>query len=418
MEGLFRKEALEATRSEWLGEISLAQPMRFWVLTALAVAAALIIALILTFGTYTRRSSVTGQLVPSKGLTITPAPATGVVASLVDEGEGVAEGDLLAVIRVPLSSLAGGDTVQATERQLSIRRTSLSESKRARDQLLRTQELGLQQQLEAARQELSQIDLEIGTRKSQIRISEETLARLQQLEAERYVSLMQIKQQESDVLFWRGELQNLERQAISARRTVSELQQALSELPSESVSVDSNYQQEVARLAQEELENHKRGTSTARASISGVVAARLVKPGQHVEAGQALLSMLPSDDHLEAELLVPTRAIGFIKTGDRVLLRYRAFPYQKFGHHEATIKRISRSAHIPEDAQSYNSAGRAEPSYRITVVPEKQSVTAFGEELPLRPGMLVEADILGEKRRLMEWLLEPLFAINGRVRDT
>jgi len=86
-QALFRREAIESKRAGWLGSISLAQPIRFWVLTGFAAVAATAIALFLTFGTYTRRSTVVGQLVPSKGLATVLSPATGVVSQL-DAVEG------------------------------------------------------------------------------------------------------------------------------------------------------------------------------------------------------------------------------------------------------------------------------------------------------------------------------------------
>lgn len=64
-------------------------------------------------------------------------------------------------------------------------------------------------------------------------------------------------------------------------------------------------------------------------------------------APSSLVSPLPGDGRLEAELLVSSRAIGFIEPGDRVLLRYQAYPYQKFGHHLGEVARISRSALSP-----------------------------------------------------------------------
>ncbi|MNW16140.1 hypothetical protein D3C71_2148940 [compost metagenome] len=42
-----------------------------------------------------------------------------------------------------------------------------------------------------------------------------------------------------------------------------------------------------------------------------------------------------------------------------------------------------------------------------------QAVTAYGKPEPLKPGMLLEADILGEKRRLIEWVFEPLYSLKG-----
>lgn len=60
-EPLFRKEVMEARRASWLGGISLAQPLRLWVLTLAGTAAAGAIVAFLLLGTYTRRSTVTGN---------------------------------------------------------------------------------------------------------------------------------------------------------------------------------------------------------------------------------------------------------------------------------------------------------------------------------------------------------------------
>ena len=53
----------------------------------------------------------------------------------------------------------------------------------------------------------------------------------------------------------------------------------------------------------------------------------------------------------------------------------------------------------------------------MTVALDMQAVTAYGNEEPLKPGMLLDADILGEKRRLIEWVFEPLYSLKGRVGD-
>jgi membrane fusion protein len=113
---------------------------------------------------------------------------------------------------------------------------------------------------------------------------------------------------------------------------------------------------------------------------------------------------------------VPSRAIGFIEPGDKVLLRYRAFPYQKFGHHTGRVARISRSALSPSDFGALiGNTPQGETFYRVTVKLARQSVMAFGKPEQLKPGMLLDADILGEKRRLIEWVLEPLYSVSGRV---
>lgn len=412
---LFRTEVLEARRDGWLGAISLAQPLGLWILTAFSSASALLVVLYLLFGTYTRRSTVEGNLVPTMGLSTVLAPAAGVVSQLyAEEGDLVEEGEFLAIVSFPRATFADGDTTTALEERLERRREALVSARSAQWERIAVQRRSLSEQLESARHERMQVESEISTRREQVRISNETLSRLRELEEDRFVSLLQIKQQESDALTRQSELQSLERQTFAAQRRILELEQSLKELSSQAQTADATHKTEIARLEQERLEGQARDALGIRAPLSGAISAQLVKPGQAVTAGQPLLTLLPGDGQLEAELLVPSRDIGFIEPGDRVILRYQPYPYQKFGHHQGTVARISRSAITAADL---GQAEASEPRYRITVVLSSQTVTAYGKHEVLKPGMLLEADILGERRQLLEWLLEPLYSLSGRLAE-
>jgi membrane fusion protein len=168
---------------------------------------------------------------------------------------------------------------------------------------------------------------------------------------------------------------------------------------------------DLALLDQERIQQEANGGLLIQAPVTGLVANRLVEPGQAVQAGQPLVSLLPRGSVLQAQLLVPSRAIGFVERGDRVLLRYQAYPYQKFGHHVGEVIRVSRSALNPSDAGARGGGQNVEPFYRVLVALQVQSVAAYGKQEPLRPGMVLEADIMGEHRKLYEWVLEPLYAL-------
>lgn len=414
-DSLFRREVLEAKCTSWLGGISLAQPLSAWMLTAAATVVALLVGLFLLMGTYTRRSTVTGHLVPSKGLATVLAPATGVVNHLdIAEGDRVIAGQSLAIITVPRATLGSGDTAVALEQRLQERQEGVEAAQHAQQQQLSVQLDGLRTQQAVAQRELAHIEAEVSTRREQVRIAHETLNRLRQLEGSQYVSVLQIKQQESAALAYTGEMQALQRQAIGTRRTIAQIEQALGELPSQRQASEAAYMRDVAQLEQERVQTEAQGALAIKAPVAGVVATQMVKPGQAVQAGQPLLSVLPGDGQLEAELLVPSRAIGFIEPGDKVQLRYQAYPYQKFGHQRGQVVRISRSAlNTGELGALIGNAQQGEPFYRVTVVLAQQSVTAYGRPELLKPGMLLDADIMGERRRLIEWVFEPLYSLRG-----
>ena len=139
--------------------------------------------------------------------------------------------------------------------------------------------------------------------------------------------------------------------------------------------------------------------------------------GQSVTPAAALASLVPADTKLQAQLYAPSSAVGFVRPDQPVLLRYQAFPYQKFGHQGGQVTQVSRSPLQASELAGlpFLSGASAEPLYRITVTLDRQSVPAYGQAQPLAPGMQLEADVVLDRRRLIEWIFEPVLGIAGRV---
>ena len=98
-----------------------------------------------------------------------------------------------------------------------------------------------------------------------------------------------------------------------------------------------------------------------------------------------------------------------------VLLRYQSYPYQKFGQHTAHVYEVAMTSLRPDELAMPGSTSSTEPMYRIRLKLGQQSVQAYGKNMPLKSGMLVDASVLLEQRKLYEWVLEPLFSIAGRM---
>jgi len=131
--------------------------------------------------------------------------------------------------------------------------------------------------------------------------------------------------------------------------------------------------------------------------VVGVIHA---SPGQEVAAGQALVELFPAQGHLEAQLRIAPAAVAFIRPGQSVSLRYDAFPDRKFGQGQGKIVSVSL---MPA----------ADGFYRARVVLQRDYVQAFGERIALRPGMSFTGQIVIERRSLLEWLFEPLYALRA-----
>src|SRR5438105_9470218 len=149
-----------------------------------------------------------------------------------------------------------------------------------------------------------------------------------------------------------------------------------------------------ASVDQERVEREIQYRSAIVAPTSGMVATVLVQPGQAVTPGLPLVTLIPADATLEAHLYAPSRSIGFVHAGQEVLLRYLAYPHQKFGMHRATVVAVAKNPMLAGELGFTPTDGSREPLYRIRVALEGQSIRAYGRLEPLQPGMQVEADIL------------------------
>ncbi|MEN9865124.1 MAG: hypothetical protein RL748_714 [Pseudomonadota bacterium] len=419
MSRLFRKEALENRQPKWYGEIILLRPLSFTVLTACAGACALLLLLFLFFGSYTKRSTISGQLTPNTGVIKVYAPQTGIVtAKKVVEGQSVKQGDVLFVLSSERQSSTQGDTQAKISRQVASRQQSLLDEMAKTRRLHQDEQATMQKRIDALENESKKILNQMDGQKNRIKLAEEAVSRAQELLAQHFISKEQLQQKQADLLDQGARLQALERDQLAIQRELSNNQAELAAAPMRQQNQLAQIERLLTSTGQELTESEARRSVTITAPESGIATALGVESGQLVDASKVLLSLVPQRSQLLAELYAPSRAIGFIKPDDPVLIRYQAFPYQKFGHARGKVVSVSRTAlpsHEINGVAGITANNGSEPMYRIMVQIDQQSIQAYGKKQALQSGMLLEADVLQEKRRLVEWVLEPLYSLTGKL---
>jgi membrane fusion protein len=126
MQGLFREVAVEAQQTRWLGDIVLAGPVSFTFLSSLAATMAALAIAFLSFGTYTKRSTVPGQLLPDLGIVKVFPPQNGVIVERrITEGQPVKRGDIMFVLSSERESVSMGGTQAYISEQVRARQESL-----------------------------------------------------------------------------------------------------------------------------------------------------------------------------------------------------------------------------------------------------------------------------------------------------
>lgn len=418
---LFRLEALTSRHVNWLGEIVLIRPVSFAVLTLIAGLFAAMVVTFFLYGSYTKRITVPGQLVPFSGQLKIHAPQYGLILErFVEEGQLIRRGAPL--LRVSSERYAGDSRpVHAdVSDQLILRQRSLNDELEKKQQLQSEERQSLQSKLESLRRQLGTLAQQTASQERLVKLASNAADRYQGLMDKGYISMDQLQQRQSELLGQHQTLQGLARETTVLNQQLVEARHELAGLSALHENQLASIQRSLSGIQQELIESEAERALVITAPQDGVVTAILVEPGQTVDSSRVLMSIVPANSHLQAELYAPSKAIGFIHAGDPVRVRYQAYPYQKFGQHNGSVISISKATlsaiELATMTGSVPGLGlEGEQIYRIRVDIEAQSVLAYGKPRPLQTGMLVEADILQETRRLYEWVLEPLYSLTGKL---
>ncbi|WP_176507810.1 MULTISPECIES: HlyD family secretion protein [Pseudomonas] len=417
---LFRKEALQSGARNDLGSVILVSPPSLRIASACALLFCIAVSLFITFASYTRREAVSGVLVPEAGVVKVFAPQIGVVQDLqISDGEHVKAGQVLLTLASDTRNGEAAANQDAISRLLARRNSSLA------DEIDETRVLH-QQEREGKTRRLGMLEGEQGKVAAQIALTRQRLALAQGI-AERYAELQRqdfvsrdlLQARQDAVLEMRLRAEELNRSLLALRNESAALRAELAELPYQQTKQMAELQRRLLESQSSLLESEVKRQVTITAPVTGEVAALGVVNGARADTGRPLLSLVPQDSRLYAELHVPSRSAGFVRPGNTVLLRYQAFPYQHFGLARGTVASVSRSAMPADEVMSVGVPSEAlreqGPLYRVKVTLERQSLFARGGEEPLRSGMQLDADIMLEELPLYEWLLEPLRGIGKRL---
>lgn len=414
MVDLFRPEVLESRRTSWVGEIQLIRPLSLTVLTGTVVAAAVALGAFLWLGEYTRKVRVSGVLMPDRGVIRLVAPQEALLLERrVGEGAKVRAGDVLFVLSLDRAAASGG-TQDAVQRSLVARETSLDKAAAQQQSLHDSQMAALSRRAADMQREQVSLDAEVALAVQRIQLADEARARVESLRNDNFVSSAQVQSKTEELLGLQAQRQALERQRGAHAREMAALEAQRRDLPLDNARKLGEIERERAELAQLGAESESRRSLVVRAPQDGVVSGVMAQPGQTVTPGVALASLVPSDAKLQAHLYAPSSAVGFLRADQPVLLRYDAFPYQKFGSQQGRIEQVSLAPLSAAELTGLTASPR-EPMYRIAVTLARQDMPTGAEVRPLVPGMQLEADVPIERRRLFEWLFAPVIGVAGRV---
>ncbi|MEP1421324.1 MAG: HlyD family efflux transporter periplasmic adaptor subunit [Erythrobacter sp.] len=410
MASLFRTEVLNQKKDRLSGEVSIAVPMPWQVIGYLIFGAVIVALIFLSLASYSRVETVTGTVVPDRGVaSIIPTRSGTITEVMVDDGQRVEAGATLVAIRAEEDAASGLSAAALTEQAIARQDASLEAQLVASQRSAAAQRSQISVQAAGLRTEIDQLRSQITLQENLVASAQQNLDQAQSVAERGFISQVDLQRREDTVFSRQQQLAQLQQSLTSRRATLAELSTSSANIAAQAQSQAAGISASRAQVAQQAAGNEGARSYALSAPITGNVTALTTRSGQRVGPQNQIMAIVPEGSTLRAELSVPSQAIGFVKVGQEVRLAIDAFPYQRFGTVTGTVRTVASSA-LTQQAPN----GVVVSVYPVVVELQDTEISAFGRMEALVPGMTLTARIVTEEQSLIEWLFEPLFAVQKR----
>jgi HlyD family secretion protein len=219
---------------------------------------------------------------------------------------------------------------------------------------------------------------------------------------------------EQELAAQRHAAESLKAAIEQSRKKIAQIASAyLQQLTTERVEAEAQYR----KLLQDwEKQSHRHGLLELKAPQDGIVKDLATHtPGTVVQPGSVLMTLVPRDEPMLAEVWVGNLDAGFVQTGQQVKLKFATYPFQEYGMASGAVSHLSPDATEGDGQGTHpNKFGgdadeRNSPSgYRALVAMALPYLESGGRRYRLSPGMQVTAEIHLGTRTVLEYLLSPV----------
>ena len=407
---LFRKEALESRHYRVQGEIILPHGVAPWMLITFLFSIIISGAAWAAITDFSRIEVISGALIADQPIIKIIPPATGTVIRLsVADGMVVQAGEILASISTQPADQAGEAENRAVLRQAFAAENKLSfESQRSLNDNNR-----MQTTYDGGAKQLLELSAQIEVQNELVASTKATFSDLSKLLEKGFVSRGDYERKRQEALRAEQQLRQLLAQRAALETTQKQILIDLARMPIERRIRESDLTSDIASVEARQAALSGSARYDVRTPISGQVASLQTARGKLADGRTPLMTIAPLGVLLKAELFAPSKAIGFIKVGQPVKLRYDAFPYKRFGSFEGVVESVSKTILLPGEVDT--AVAFKTPAYRVVVRVKNQNIVYNSEKIPLRMGMTLEGAIFLEQRSLLSWFFEPLASLSKRV---
>jgi len=361
--------------------------------------------------TYSDRRKISGYVRPTEGSIRVFAVSDGVIEKIFFKaGDRVNEGDRLAIVSRKTATGFTGET-----KEKAILKLIQSEAQEAGKELERSK-LSAKLDTDSAQMSLQYLTHALRTAQNKIKISHEIieskqgiLNRISGLSDASAISKLEVARLNQELLLEESKSAELASEKKNLERQISELNIKQKKNQIALQQIESSISSQLLDINRQQVLLSSDDTYFITAPSSGNISNVLMDVGQSIDKSSLVFTLIPEKSEQEVELLIPSAASGLLKVGQKVLLRYEAYPFQIFGLQKGVIRYMDETIIMPNEVSlpfmpSY-------PFYRARIELESQAIVHLGKSYQLKSGMKVDADVLLENKSIFHWIFDPFMTM-------
>lgn len=418
---LFRQEAIEHQRSYWKGRVILFKGVSPAIVSACCLAFLLILIAMLCFFKFTQRIDVMGEVITLPHPLNISSPQVGSVSKLfVQVGDSVKKGDVLFELDVSRNTNAGNvsDTnVTMIEVKIANAEEIINKLKANKDDFIAT----TRRQIERYEHSLAETETLLTTTKQGLVKMENALESYKAYLQKGLINKDQYNNQHSLYVQQQNAYQSLASQKMQLEL---QLTQSRSDVSVKSAEMDNQITAQYNQLSDYKtqlIESSANGKILIKSTIDGRVESVAVTSGQMIEAGSSLAQIKQlTGVNYYLLLWLPDNSLPYVKVGDRVNIRYAAFPSDKFGQFSGIVKSISSMPATRRELVDYNNNQintNNPPTLYKAIIDIKDKEFAYNnKKLTLSNGLKATSVVFMEERPLYQWLFSPVYKVTQSLK--
>ncbi|HIC7892470.1 TPA: HlyD family secretion protein [Citrobacter freundii] len=420
---LYRREAIENRSNKWSGKAFLPHGISVWIVSSgvfIFLATALFF---ITFGSYTRRVIVTGEIISEpRSVTVVSSQQGFVTKQFVNVGDDVKAGQTLYLLNNSKKTISGivNETQQgAINEQLTTINNMLDKIEKNKRNTIAS----LNEQITSYNIIVQQTKENLKKSENGLRFMETNMANYRSylkrglVNKEQYINQTTLfYERQNDLVNYKSQLNQYNLQIINLR----------SDIKTREIDFDNKINELIIQkndLLRQQTEVEANGAIVIPAPTSGRIESNSVSEGEQINAGDSLVQILPGSVRRYVLILwVPAHAAPYISEGDKVNIRYNAFPAEKFGQFPGRVISISSVPASIQEMATYPSApikafDSPETWYKLIVLPDMTTFHYNGKSFEFTNGMKANSVLFLEKRRLYQWILSPIYDIKNSMEE-